>query len=208
MASSGADRPLWERKSLKVFEILSTGLDGGVRPTQIGFRGAARERRVFSETLQLRTRPGPGRDGPWKTGLASLPGLGKFPKKAIDGGKSPPYMALHRRGGFARPVCVFSIGNPVAPVIGVRKSRLFDIVGLDEGTCGRRPRSATASGCRWSVKAKPFQRSVLWSLLQGSVLHVSLHIHSICEVQERLPEMPASSSGFPPGWLSVINLRV
>jgi hypothetical protein len=27
--------------------------------------------------------------------------------------------------------------------------------------------------------------------------HVSLHIHSICEVQERLPEMPASSSVFP-----------
>ena len=61
--------------------------------------------------------------------------------------------------------------------------RLFDIVGLDEGTCGRRPRSATTSGCRGSVKS--------------AVPNVSLHIHSICEVQERLPEMPASSSVFP-----------
>ena len=40
------------------------------------------------------------------------------------------------------------IGNPVAPDEGEETCRLFDIVGFDEGTCGRRPRSATASGCR------------------------------------------------------------
>ena len=157
MASSGDDQSLRGSKSLKSFKFLSTGLEGGVRPTQIGQEGAALAGRVFSETLQLRTHPARAAIGLSKIGLASLPGSGKFPKKAIDGGKSPPYMALHRRGGFARPVCVFSIGNPVAPVIGDRKSRLFDIVGLDEGTCGRRPRSATASGCRSIGKVKPFQ---------------------------------------------------
>ena len=40
-------------------------------------------------------------------------------------------------------------------------------------------------GAGWSVKAKSF--------------HVSLHIHSICEVQERLPEMPALDVRVRPG---------
>ena len=43
----------------------------------------------------------------------------------------------------------------------------------------------------------------------AEALHVSLHIHSICEVQERLLEMPALSFRvFPRGTGSDINLRV
>ena len=41
-------------------------------------------------------------------------------KKAIDGRFDRPYMALHRRGtALPIPVCVFLIGNPIAPVQGV-----------------------------------------------------------------------------------------
>jgi hypothetical protein len=66
-----------------------------------------------------------------------------------------------------------SLPNPVAPLStasrypgpsGMERRRLFDIVGLDEGTCGRRPRSPRSSRPRRIGKAKSF--------------HVSLHIHS------------------------------
>ena len=52
-----------------------------------------------------------------------------------------------------------------------------------KGHVGGGPGRQRLQGAGGSVKAKSF--------------HVSLHIHSICEVQERLPEMPASSSVFP-----------
>jgi hypothetical protein len=45
-------------------------------------------------------------------------------------------------------------------------------------------------------KFKPFHGHPA-KLASAAALHVSLHIHSICDVQERLPEMPASSSVFP-----------
>ena len=80
-------------------------------------------------------------------------------KKAIDGGNSRPYMASSPTGHGLLPslVCVSYRSVTRLPRIkGKETRRLFDIVGLDEGTCGRRPRSATASGCRRSVKAKPF----------------------------------------------------
>jgi hypothetical protein len=41
---------------------------------------------------------------------------------------------------------------------GVDACRLFDIVGLDEGTCGRRPGLLEPLGSGWSVKFMPFQR--------------------------------------------------
>ena len=84
-----------------------------------------------------------------------------FSKKAIDGAETPPYMALHRRGtALAEPVCVSLYRLPVARFSPGRETcRLFDIVGLDEGTCGRRPRSPAASR-RWMIgQTKPFQMS-------------------------------------------------
>ena len=41
---------------------------------------------------------------------------------------------------------------------GVDACRLFDIVGFDEGTCGRRPGLLEPLGSGWSVKFMPFQR--------------------------------------------------
>jgi len=64
-------------------------------------------------------------------------------------------MAVHRRGGPLRPVA-FAFHQSVFPVprikTGVVWRRLFDIVGLDEGTCGRRPRSPRSSRPRRSDK--------------------------------------------------------
>ena len=103
-------------------------------------------------------------------------GSEKIRKKAIDGAGTSPYMALHRRGRVtAQPRLRLSQRPTGAPAYtGGGTFRLFDIVGLDEGTCGRRPRSPRSSRPRRIGKAKSF--------------HVSLHIHSICEVQERLLE--------------------
>ena len=53
---------------------------------------------------------------------------------------------------------------------------LFDIVGQDEGTCGRRPRVRRPQGVGTSVKARPFSQ----------VLHVSIR-KNFCA--ERLLEM-------------------
>ena len=39
---------------------------------------------------------------------------------------------------------------------GAEARRLFDIVGLDEGTCGRRPGLLEPLGSGWSVKFMPF----------------------------------------------------
>ena len=70
--------------------------------------------------------------------------LKSFRKIAVDGRKSPPYMAVHRRG---RAIWLWSRSRLIdryfrCPRIktGRVRRRLFDIVGLDEGTCGRRPR--------------------------------------------------------------------
>src|SRR6185369_7477113 len=60
--------------------------------------------------------------------------------------------------------------------------RLFDIVGLDEGTCGRRPGLPEPLGSGWSVKFMPFLNgspSKLASMGNSNVLirkHTSLYI--------------------------------
>ena len=67
-------------------------------------------------------------------------------QKAVDASESPPYMALHSNGdgpisGRRRFAPLLGRYNrcpePIEP--GEEARRLFDIVGLDEGTCGRRP---------------------------------------------------------------------
>ena len=114
-----------------------------------------------------------------------------FAKMGVDGFESPTYMAASPtgQGVLPNPVCVSLSRIPVPRIkLGGGTRRLFDIVGLDEGTCGRRLRSPAASR-RWRIgKNKPFHGLIVRGLLQRSVLHVSLHIHSICEVQERLLE--------------------
>ena len=98
-----------------------------------------------------------------------VPPTGKFSKKAIDGGKWPPYMRLSPTGqGDARPVCVSLNRTPVSRIkTGWETRRLFDIVGLDEGTCGRRLRSPAASR-RWMIgQNKPFLNGSPSSLLDG-----------------------------------------
>ena len=67
--------------------------------------------------------------------------------------------------------------------------RLFDIVGLDEGTCGRRPGLPEPLGSGRSVKFMPFQMS--------SYANTPVCIF----VQERLPEMPVPLRVFPRGWI-------
>jgi hypothetical protein len=92
----------------------------------------------------------------------------KFSKTAIDGWKSPPYMAVHRRGRAIWHVS-FASHQSVIPVPRIKtgrvRRRLFDIVGLDEGTCGRRLRSPRVLRPRTIGQIMPF-------------LYVLLHIHS------------------------------
>ena len=65
-------------------------------------------------------------------------------KKPVDGKGCHTYMALQRR---TRPLWgrrsfrAFLIGQPIPGTNepGEDACRLFDIVGFDEGTCGRRP---------------------------------------------------------------------
>ena len=67
---------------------------------------------------------------------------------------------------------------------------LFDIVGLDEGTCGRRLRVLQLLGARCSVKAKPF-RIVLYTFPYVGIVSLGFgpveHFHK--DVQERLLDM-------------------
>ena len=96
-------------------------------------------------------------------------------------------------GRFARTVRVSLNRTPVTRFPPGRETcRLFDIVGLDEGTCGRRPRSAVTSGCR-AIGKKP-SRSSFPSEFASTVGQCPNTQHQIlCIVQERLPEMPAST---------------
>jgi hypothetical protein len=84
-------------------------------------------------------------------------------QKVVDRSATPPYMAPHRRGaaanldGFALSVASkdgqrspgIVIGEPWLSASFVEW--LFDIVGLDEGTCGRRRpvRGSSGSGYRF-----------------------------------------------------------
>src|SRR5690349_6792572 len=77
----------------------------------------------------------------------SKAGCNIIAKNPVDGFGSHPYMAPHSDGrGFelgSRVRFVPLLGRynrcpePIEP--GEEARRLFDIVGLDEGTCGRRP---------------------------------------------------------------------
>ncbi len=75
--------------------------------------------------------------------------------------------------------------------------RLFDIVGLMKGHVGGGSGS-DIQGVSNSVKAKPFYSDPP-KLALVEFEHVSLHIHSICDVQERLLEMSGFLLGFSPG---------
>ena len=102
---------------------------------------------------------------------------------AVDGAITAPYMAVHRRGGRVNRNASFASHRSVIPVPRIKtgkvRRRLFDIVGLDEGTCGRRPRSPAASR-RWMIgQTKPFYMSRYISTV-------------ICDVQERLLESRSS----------------
>src|ERR1044072_3935072 len=71
----------------------------------------------------------------------------------VDGFESPTYMAASPtgQGVLPNPVCVSLSRIPWPRIkLGGGTRRLFDIVGLDEGTCGRRPRSPAASR-RWMI---------------------------------------------------------
>ena len=85
----------------------------------------------------------------------------------VDRGATPPYMPLHRTGrrlhrlshhpvanidghSVPRPKSG-SIGCPPETVTAVAGLRIFDIVGIDEGTCGRRRLLPVALGRRLAV---------------------------------------------------------
>ena len=77
----------------------------------------------------------------------------------VDGFESPTYMAASPtgQGVLPNPVCVSLNRIPVTRIKPGRETRrLFDIVGLDEGTCGRRPGLPEPLGSGRSVKFMPF----------------------------------------------------
>ena len=83
--------------------------------------------------------------------------------------------------------------------IGVGPFALFDIVNLDEGTCGRRPRVLRLQGVRCS--GNQISRSNLislklrfWCGLETCPIHVSIRKYDI--VQERLLEMSGALPGY------------
>src|SRR5882757_4778488 len=79
-------------------------------------------------------------------GAASTANCNRFAKKPVDALEGHPYMPAPAASAAWQQVCgrfasLLSRYNrcpePFEP--GVVARRLFDIVGLDEGTCGRRP---------------------------------------------------------------------
>ena len=89
--------------------------------------------------------------------------------------------------------------EPIEP--GEDARRLFDIVGLDEGTCGRRPGLLKPLGSGRSANFKPFLMDPGRSLSSRGSSYVSkTQTHQIVIfVQERLPEMPVFLSLIPAG---------
>ena len=79
-----------------------------------------------------------------KRTYGSAPGFVTKAKKGVDGLNSPPYMPLHSGGDgplgsvFASRLFQSDHRRPEPSGPGRETRRLFDIVGLDEGTCGRR----------------------------------------------------------------------
>ena len=78
--------------------------------------------------------------------------------------------------------------------------RLFDIVGLDEGTCGRRPGLPKPLGSGWSVKSYAVPMGLSSKLrFRSGCSYVQNANTPVCDfVQEWLPEMPVLLSGIPP----------
>ena len=102
-------------------------------------------------------------------------------QKAFDGSEPPTYMPSHRsdgpHGSLLRSPETRRRTAPLKRGSGWRRAfALFDIVGLDEGTCGRRLRVQRFQGVGNSVKAKSLY----------NVLHVSIR-KNYCA--ERLLEM-------------------
>jgi len=82
---------------------------------------------------------------------------------------------------------------------GRERCRLFDIVGLDEGTCGRRPRSPRSSRPRRIGKAKSFHGSPVEACFGGR-LYMSRYISTVYVMCRNGSLKPALEvRGFPAG---------
>jgi hypothetical protein len=110
-------------------------------------------------------------------------------QKAVDAKGAHTYMAHQRRrrsyGVGVRFVPLLSRYNrcpePIEP--GEDARRLFDIVGLDEGTCGRRPGHLEPLGSGWTgkIQAVPFGiPSKLASM--GMLICLNMQTHQVCEL--------------------------
>ena len=124
---------------------------------------------------------------------------GTFPKKVVDGAHCPPYTPPHSSGAGLRDGLRFAsllVGSTGARNLKDREDRrvrLFDIVGLDEGTCGRRPGLLKPPGSGRSVKCKPFLNVTSIGLARWWKQMSSYANTPVCIfVQERLPEMPTA----------------
>ncbi len=109
---------------------------------------AGRPGKVFEENLDgpdLAHHMARHRRGSWLVQRSPAEGLKKFSKIAVDGAITGSYMAVHRRGWaiwlWSRSRLIDRYFRCPRIKTGRVKRRLFDIVGLDEGTCGRRLRS-------------------------------------------------------------------
>ena len=123
-------------------------------------------------------------------------------QKGFDDLGGGPYMPFHRSGGLHGPLRRSSKirrhGRPGRwGWTGRRFLSLFDIVGLDEGTCGRR-------------LAGLLRPQGAWGSLKASLTYMSLLlIHSNRFVQVGLPEMSCAGAGYSTGAGVVgMNLRV
>ena len=74
--------------------------------------------------------------------------------------------------------------------------RFFDIVGLDEGTCGRRPAGCLALSRRWMCRKQ----------ISCSRMSFTYPFVRICA--ERLLDVMLAGEGIPPWLVGDINLRV
>ena len=112
--------------------------------------------------------------------LAGFAGNGaRLRKKPLTAATSGHIRPPHRR---TRP-CVGSLAFlrsvtrlPLAR--GKGTLRLFDIVGLDEGTCGRRLRSAVSSGCRVIGQIQAVPLSCRYGVRSGRWLNVLIRKHT------------------------------
>src|SRR5207253_203840 len=92
---------------------------------------------------------------------------------------------------------------------GEKARRLFDIVGLDEGTCGRRPGHRWPLGIGGSVKFMPFLNATFAAACRGGTSkcpHTQTHqFVYLCRNGSQRCRLASRHSA---GSLSYINLRV